>query len=295
MKPARFELCTPDSLREAVELLGAGPEAKVLAGGQSLGPLLNLRLARPAVLIDLNRIEALAYIEKQPAALSIGAMTRQRALEFSPLLAKEFPILREAVLQLGHPAIRNRGTVGGSLAHADPAAELPCVLSALDARVAAVGPRGERTWRLEDFLIGPYTTDLDDDEIVTEIRIPLQDRPDSWAFLEFSRRHGDFALGEAAVLLYASGGVYERARVVVGTPNTAPLRLERTSKAVVELGLPTAAAEPGREALERIQRTARGEIAELAGVETLTEYQEHLGAVLVRRAAAQALSGRRVA
>lgn len=292
VKPASFELHTPRSLGDAVTILGeCAADAKLLAGGQSLGPLLNLRLARPAVLIDLNRVEGLAYIEKQPAAVSIGAMTRQRSLEFSSLVAEEFPMLQEAVAQLGHPAIRNRGTVGGSLAHADPAAELPCALSALDARVVATGPAGERTWPLDAFFLGPYTTDLADDEILTEIQIPVSPQPKSWAFLEFSRRHGDFALAAAAVMLYASAQTYDRARVVVGTPNTAPLRLDATSREIVASRFPVSNAGLGRDAADRIQAAARREIRELAGPETLSEYQEHLGAVLVRRAVE--LAGRR--
>lgn len=267
-----------------------GEDAKLLAGGQSLGPLLNLRLARPAVIIDLNRVEGLAYVRKGSAALLVGAMTRQRDLEFSPVLAEEFPILRDAISQLGHPAIRNRGTVGGSLAHADPAAELPCVLSALDASIVATGPKGEKTCSIENFFLGPYTTDLGEDEILTEIQIPLEPRPESWAFLEFGRRHGDFALAEVAVVLYAVGSVYDQARVVVGTPSTAPMRLDRTSSEIVELGIPVGGKDPTVDLLGRIQRTAAGEIAKLAGSETLTEYQEHLSAVLVRRAVGQALT-----
>jgi carbon-monoxide dehydrogenase medium subunit len=269
-----------------------GEDAKLLAGGQSLGPLLNLRLARPAVVIDLNRIGGLAYIRKESSVLVVGAMTRQRELEFSTLLIEEFPIVGEAIRQLGHPAIRNRGTIGGSLAHADPAAELPCVLSALDARIVATGPEGERICALDVFLQGPYATDLSEDEILTEIQIPLEPRPESWAFLEFSRRHGDFALAEVAVVLYSAGSAYDQARVVVGTPSTAPMRLELTSREIVGLGIPVGSRDLAADLLVRIQTTAAREIAELAGSDTLTAYEEHLAAVLVRRAVAQAVSRR---
>jgi CO/xanthine dehydrogenase FAD-binding subunit len=279
----------PRSLSEAVALLRqGGADTKLLAGGQSLGPLLNLRLARPSILVDLNRVEGLAYIRKETSTVSIGAMTRQRDLEFSSLIAEEFPILQEATRQLGHPAIRNRGTVGGSLAHADPAAELPCVLSALNAWIVATGPGGERIRPINAFLLAPYTTDLSDDEILTEIQIPLNPAPESWAFLEFSRRHGDFALAAAAVLLYASGAAYDAARVVVSTPSTAPLQLDSTSRDIAALNVPMGAGVT-HDALERVQNTAWREIAELAGPETLTAYQQNLGAVLVRRALAQAL------
>lgn len=273
----------------------AGEDAKLLAGGQSLGPLLNLRLARPAVLIDLNRVEGLAYIRKESSTLVIGAMTRQRELEFSTLLAAEFPILVDAIRQVGHPAIRNRGTIGGSLAHADPAAELPCVLSALDARIVATGPQGQRICSLDAFFEGPYTVNLAEDELLTEIQIPLDPRPESWGFLEFSRRHGDFALAEVAVALYATGATYEGARVVVGTPSTAPMGLELTSREIVEGGFPVAGSSNPVDPLVRIEQTAAREIAELAGPDTLTAYQEHLGAVLVRRAVVSALGGRKVA
>jgi len=267
-------------------------DAKLLAGGQSLGPLLNLRLARPAVIIDLNRVEGLAYVRNEESALLVGAMTRQRDLEFSPVLAEAFPILRDAISQLGHPAIRNRGTVGGSLAHADPAAELPCVLSALDARIVATGRKGERICSIENFFLGPYTTDLGEDEILTEIQIPLKPRPESWAFLEFSRRHGDFALAEVAVVLYAAGSVYDQARVVVGTPSTSPMRLDRTASEIVELGIPVVGNDSTVDLLARIQRNAARELVELAGTETLTAYQEHLSGVLVRRAVARAVARR---
>lgn len=267
-----------------------GEDAKLLAGGQSLGPLLNLRLARPAVLIDLNGVEGLAYIRKDPAVISVGAMTRQRDLEFSTVLIEAFPILAEAIRQLGHPAIRNRGTIGGSLAHADPAAELPCVLSALGARVVVAGPEGERVCPLDVFFHGPYATDLADDEILTEIQIPIEPAAATWTFLEFSRRHGDFALAEVAVVLYADGGAYDGASVVVGTPSTAPLHLELTSREIVGLGIPVDGPALVRDGLGRIQTTAAYEIGELAGAETLTAYQEHLAAVLVRRAVAQALT-----
>ncbi|HWP57734.1 MAG TPA: xanthine dehydrogenase family protein subunit M [Candidatus Acidoferrales bacterium] len=219
MKPAPFRYYRASSVEEALDLLN-GPAAggKLLAGGQSLVPLMNLRLARPEAIVDLNRIAALSYIRPEGGEIAIGALTRHRELEFSPLVRAELPILAEAVPQIGHPAIRNRGTVGGSVAHADPAAELPCVFSALDARIVVAGTGGRRTIAARDFFVGFYETALAEGEIVEEVRVPVRPRPKGWSFLEFARRHGDFALAEASALLYPddSGARCAAARVVVG-------------------------------------------------------------------------------
>ena len=173
MKPAPFDYHAPADVDEALALLARyGGEAKLLAGGQSLMPLLNFRLARPAALVDLNRIPSLAYIREQEGHVALGAMTRQRAIEFSSVVARRLPLLTEATRLVGHLPIRSRGTIGGSIAHADPSAEYPAVLAALDGRVVARGPRGERVLSAAELFQTYLTTSLAADEILVEVRLP---------------------------------------------------------------------------------------------------------------------------
>jgi aerobic carbon-monoxide dehydrogenase medium subunit len=224
MKPAQFEYFAPTPIDEAVALLGEhGDDVKVLAGGQSLVPLMNMRLARPAVLVDLNRIPGLDHIEDDPNGLRIGAMTRQRSAENSDLVRQRAPLLHEAIGYIGHAAIRSRGTVGGSVAHADPAAELPAVVTALDAQLVVQGPAGTRVVSAADFFVTYLTTSLAGDEILTEVRLPPWPVGAGWCFKEISRRHGDFAIvGVACVLQADRDGVCTDARLVLtgvgGTP-----------------------------------------------------------------------------
>ena len=286
MKPAPFRYYRARSLQEALDLLnGAAANGKLLAGGQSLIPLLNLRLARPEALIDLNPIPGLSYIRSEGKEIAIGALTRHREMEFSPLLAKELPILVEAIAQIGHPAIRNRGTLGGSLAHADPAAELTCVLTALDARLVAAAPNGERVIRAEDFFVGFYATALSDQEILKEVRIPLDRRPVGWSFLEFVRRHGDFALSEASVLLFAedSSDRCTSARVVVGGSVERPLRVEGVEKLIqdeIALGIERNSL---ADLLREAGRRTGVEIQSSGAAREDSDYLCHLAGVLVRR------------
>lgn len=193
MKPAPFRYLRPASLDEALDALARlGDEAKPLAGGQSLVPMLNFRLARPGVLIDLGRVEGLDGIRCSEDELRIGAMTRQRAVELHPDVTRRLPVLRAALRHVGHVQIRTRGTVGGSLAHADAAAELPAVAVALDATVDVVRAGGARTIPAGDLFVGPWTTCLEPDELLREVRVPLA--WDRAAIAELARRHGDFAL-----------------------------------------------------------------------------------------------------
>ncbi|HUZ82645.1 MAG TPA: FAD binding domain-containing protein [Gaiellaceae bacterium] len=198
MKPAPFDYVAPRTVAEALDLLGE--HAKPLAGGQSLVPLLNFRLARPALLVDLNGVEGLAGIRRSGGALRIGALTRQRALEHSRVVAAGWPVLRDAVSHVAHPAIRNRGTVGGSVAHADPAAELPCALAALDARFHLRSRRGIRTLTHGEFFLGPLQSALEPDELLVEIEVPAVAQGTRQAFVEHSRTHGDFALACVAIV-----------------------------------------------------------------------------------------------
>src|SRR5947209_9271712 len=202
MKPPRFQYCAPDMLDEALALLDqCKEEAKVLAGGQSLIPLLNMRLAGPAYIIDINHVSELSYIEAEDGYLAIGATVRQRQVERSSLAQAQHPMLIEVIQHIGHMQIRNRGTVVGSIAHADPAAELPALLTCLNGEVLVQNTHGERVIKAEDFFLGYLTTALEPGEMLTEVRFPWIAPQSGWAFMEFARRAGDYALvGAAAVL-----------------------------------------------------------------------------------------------
>lgn len=205
MKPAPFDYAAPRSLDEALGLVGE--EATPLAGGQSLVPLLNFRLARPALLVDLGRVGELDYLREETGTLRIGAMTRQSALARSRLVAERWPLLGKALRYVGHPATRNRGTVGGSAAHADPAGELPAALTALDARFRLQSRRGERTLAAEEFFRGILTTARKEDELLTEIELPALPEGARCAFEEHASTHGDWALAGAAVVTSPEAGV----------------------------------------------------------------------------------------
>lgn len=202
MKPAPFAYDAPNDTEQALELLAThGDEAKVLAGGQSLIPLLNFRLARPTCLVDISRISALSYIEPRGTSLLIGATTSQATLEGSALVAHGWPLLIEAVRQVAHPQIRTLGTVGGSVAHADPAAELPAAFTTLDAQFHVRSAYGTRTVAAREFFAGYFTTVLEPEELMVAIEVPAMPAGTGHAFVEFARRAGDFALGGAAALV----------------------------------------------------------------------------------------------
>ena len=284
MKPPPFDYLAPRTLDEALEALADhGSEAKVLAGGQSLIPLLNFRLARPGVLVDLNRLEDLAHVRTgDDGSLRIGALTRQRVLERDPRVARAAPVLAETVPWIAHPQIRNRGTVGGSLAHADPAGELPALAVALDARLRLLSRRGERTVAADDFYLGLFSTALAPDEVLAEIEVPPSPAGTGWSFLEQARRPGDYAqVGLAAGLTLDEGGVCRRARLVflsvgdrpvVATEAAALLEGERPSETLFAEAAETAAAEtePGDD------------------IHASADFKRHLARVLSRRALARA-------
>jgi CO/xanthine dehydrogenase FAD-binding subunit len=206
MKPPRFHYCAPYMLDEALALLDQNSEdTKVLAGGQSFVPLLNMRLAAPAYIVDINHISELNYIEQEDGYLAIGATVRQRQVERSVLVQDRHPLLIEVIKHIGHMQIRNRGTVVGSVAHADPAAELPALLTCLNGEVLVQSIHGERIIKAEEFFTGYLSTALEPGEMLTEVRFPLLAPEAGWAFLEFARRSGDYALvGAAAVLTPAA-------------------------------------------------------------------------------------------
>jgi CO/xanthine dehydrogenase FAD-binding subunit len=199
VKPAPFGYAAPATVEEALELLGA-PDARVLAGGQSLVPLLNFRLGRPARLVDVNRIAELALLRRRDGALHIGATVRQAALERSPLVARHWPLLAQAVRHVGHPATRSRGTVGGSVAHADPRAELPVALAALGARFRVRAAGGSRTLSADQLFQGPLATAVADGELLERIVVPPLPAGARTGFAELARTHGDFAQAAVAVV-----------------------------------------------------------------------------------------------
>ena len=207
MIPGQFEYHAPSTLDEALALLAEhGSDARVLAGGQSLIPLMKLRLASPAVLIDLNGVDSLSGIEEQDGQLRIGAMTRHSALERSELIGSRYPLIADAAAVIADPLVRNRGTTGGSLAHADPAGDLGSVMTALGAEVSVAGPGGARTLSIDELLLGPFTTTLEEGEILTEVRVPQPAERSGGAYEKLERKVGDFATAAVAVQLTRENG-----------------------------------------------------------------------------------------
>ena len=232
MKPAPFEYHRPASLAETFDLLDRyGDEGRILAGGQSLVPALNLRLATPRAVIDINRLPDLDGLRATPEGLAIGALVRQEALERSPLVREHAPLVAAAIPHVGHSAIRARGTVGGSLALADPAAELPACVVALDATIRVAGRAGRREVAAADFFRGIYTTALGPGEIVTEVLLPRAPAGWRWGFDELARRHGDFALAGLAAGLRVAGGAPEARLVFLGV-GPGPVRARRAEAAL---------------------------------------------------------------
>jgi aerobic carbon-monoxide dehydrogenase medium subunit len=282
VKPPPFLYARPRSLAEAVDLLGrVGDDGKVLAGGQSLVPLLNFRLARPSVLIDLALISELSFIRRAGGWLEIGAMTRQRTVELSEEVRGCCRLIPDALRHVGHLQIRNRGTVGGSLAHADPAAELPAVAVALGAELVLVSARGERTVQAREFFVGPFMTALGPDEVLTAARFPAADGART-VFLEFARRSGDFALGGVAASVRFAGGsrsVEDLGMAALGMGST-PIRLAGAEAAVRGRALEAAA-------VEEAGAAASAEVEPFTDTHADSSYRRDLIGTLVRRALSQ--------
>jgi carbon-monoxide dehydrogenase medium subunit len=284
MKPAPFDLELASSVEQVVTLLAdTDREVKVLAGGQSLVPLMNFRLARPRVLVDLNRLPDLQYINALDGGLAIGAMTRQSALEHSPLVARLAPLLADAVPMVAHAPIRNRGTLGGSLAHADPAAELCTVALALNATLVVRSSSAERLIPIDAFFLGPFTTSLRSDELLTEVRLPPLASGAGWGFEEVSRRHGDFALaGVATVLQLNLAGRISQARLAYTSMGPRPLRAP-TGEAALVGELPTSAV------FDRAAAAAMRDLDPDEDQHASREYRAHAARALTSRALAVAL------
>jgi carbon-monoxide dehydrogenase medium subunit len=274
MKPPAFEYRVAESIEAAVAMLvEAAGEAKVLAGGQSLVPMLNFRLLRPAVLVDINRIPGLAYIREDADAVRVGALTRHHLLETSPVIATHLPVLRAAMAHVAHLAIRNRGTIGGSLTHADPAAELPMMALLLDAAIGIESPKGRRTVAARDFFLGALSVALEPDELVTEVVFPKLPPNTGWGFEEVSRRHGDFALAAVGVTLTVADGTIAQARIAIAGADE---RAVRASEA--EALLKGRALEP--KVLEAACEAARACVSPNTDLHASAEYRRHLVGVL---------------
>lgn len=287
MKPVPFAYFAPSSLAEAAEILAQhGADAKVLAGGQSLLPLLNMRLARPSVLVDINRIAELRYIRESDGGIAIGATTRQRELEKDPLVLERVPALRDAVRWIGHPQIRNRGTVVGSLAHADPAGELPAAALAFDAELTALGPNGTRTVAPDDLYLGYLMTSLEPEELLTEVRFPPLPAEAGWSVKELARRRGDLALAGVIAVLALDAERIREARVVVFGLGGRAVRLP-------EIEAQLSGTAPNEELFTTAATEASAALEADGDIHASAEYRRAVAGVLIRRALREALEGAR--
>jgi CO/xanthine dehydrogenase FAD-binding subunit len=278
MKPPAFEYLRPDSVEETLSLLASrGTDAKILAGGQSLVPMLNFRLSSPRVLLDINRIDDLDAVESTKRGLRIGALARHRSIETSPVVSERLPILSAAARWIGHLAIRNRGTLGGSLAHADPAAEWPLLCVLLDAQIHTRGPAGERALPARDFFVSYMTTALDEAELVTQVEIPALAPGAGWSFEEFARRRGDFALASAGVTLRRHGDAVREPKIALGGVGLTALRASE-AEALLD------GATLDEELLARVGEAARDASDPTGDIHASADFRRHLVDVLTRRA-----------
>ncbi|MDE2005273.1 MAG: FAD binding domain-containing protein [Rhodospirillales bacterium] len=278
MKPAPFRYHRPATLADALAALAeAGPEAKLLAGGQSLMPMANFRLLRPSVLIDIAHIPGLDRIEATSSGVRLGALVRHAAVEASVALARSHPILGHVMGFVAHPAIRNRGTLGGSLAHNDPAAEWPLLALLLEARLAIASARGERRLDAAAFPLAPLATALAADEVLTAIEIPALAPGSVWGFAELARRHGDFALAAVGVLLRRDGDAISGARIALAGVDETALRAT-AAEAILNGARPDAAT------LGRVVAAIRAAIRPMEDLHASAAYRRHLAGVLAARA-----------
>jgi aerobic carbon-monoxide dehydrogenase medium subunit len=275
MIPARFDYEVADSVGHALSLLGDREDAKLLAGGHSLLPLLRLRVTRPALLVDIGRLEELSYVRERGDSIAIGALTRHHDVQHASLLQEHNPIVSYAAGQIGDPQVRHRGTIGGSLAHADPASDLPAVLLALDAEIDIAGTNGVRTVPAADFFQDVFTTAAGPNELITEIRVPKLTGDHGWSYLKFRRRSQDWATVGVALVAKRSNGGVESAAIGLVNMGATPLRARAAEQALASGGDPGTVAAEGTDPPSDTQASA--------------EYRRHLAGVLVRRAAETAL------
>ncbi|MFE3058737.1 FAD binding domain-containing protein [Nocardia sp. NPDC059239] len=284
MKPAVFEYVSPTSLTSAVQALAGanGRPTKILAGGQSLMPQLNLRLAQPSRIVDINGIAALSEIHEADGWLTVGALVRQRTVEHSDVVRRVCPLMADAVRLIGYPAIRNRGTVGGSLAHADPAAELPTVAVCLDADIIVHGPLGERIIPAAEFYTGPYSTNLGDDEIVTAMRVRCATSGTGAAYRELSRKQIGIAMVGVAAVVRLDEDLIAEARVAVAGAGPTPVRAHRVEAALAGQAPAGTSVADAAATLEGLDPTS--------DLHASAAYRRHTAGVLIRRALTSALT-----
>jgi CO/xanthine dehydrogenase FAD-binding subunit len=283
MKPPSFEYYAPSSLDEALALLRDwAPDAKLIAGGQSLVPMMNFRLVHPARLIDLNGIPTLNYIRVEQGELRIGAMTRHSEIEKSPLVRQGWPLFTEALRHVAHVQIRNRGTIGGSLSHADPAAELPAIVTTLDAKLVVRSSTGTRILGADAFFTGALTTLLEPEELLVEVRVPSLPPGTGYAFDELSRRRGDFALvGAAAVLNVDAKGLLSAARLTFIGVGDGPIRSARAETLLI-------GQKPDADAFAAAAKAAAADLMPESDLHASADYRRHVAEVMARRVLQQA-------
>lgn len=285
MHPAPFEYFAPQTVDEVLTLLTRyGEDAKILAGGQSLVPMMKLRIASPRYLIDINRIQALKGLRRLDGRLVCGALCRHAEIAASPIVRDHLPIMTDAAEHTADVQVRNRGTVGGSLSHADPAGDWPAVLLALDADVTVTGPSGSRTSPLGEFLVDSYTTQMGPDEMLTEISIPVPEQPAGGAYMKFERRAGDFAVASVGVQLgLGPDGSLRQVAVSIGALGPMPMRARKPEDLL-------SGQAPTTELLKEAERLVRAEAQPFEDTRGSADYKKHLGGVLFQRAFAAAMA-----
>lgn len=285
MKPAPFEYHVPDSLEQALSLINEhADEAKFLAGGQSLVPAMNFRVVQPTVLIDLNRVSELSFIREEGQTIRIGAMARERHLEFDVSIEKRTPLLHEAVPFIAHPQIRNRGTIGGSIVNADPAAELPVLMLALNAKLKAKNISGERWIEAKDFFAGMFTTALTPNEILVEIELPFMPASTGWSFMEVAPRAGDYAMmGVAALVTLDENGKCKTAKLVYLNAGDGPVEAKEAIQLLEGEALNDALIDSAAEL------ASQKEINPYGNMHASTDFQRHLANVLTKNTLKQAI------
>ncbi|MET8249009.1 xanthine dehydrogenase family protein subunit M [Streptomyces sp. NPDC005202] len=286
MKPPPFKYHACRTIDEAVGILDSDPDgSKVLAGGQSLVPVLNLRLAAPDNLVDINSIEGLDYIRVQPDHVAIGAGTRQYVVERSDQLHSVLPVVREALSHVGHSQIRNRGTVVGSICHADPAAEMPAVFLTVGGEVTARSAAGTRTIGSDDFFESYLTTALEPNEIVTQVKFDIPSGRTGWYFEEVARRHGDFAILGVVALVSLEGDTVSRARITIFGGGATPLRMTAAEQLITG----AKAGDIGGDLLERAASEASAAVRPTDDIHASADYRRHVAGLLTKRAITRSL------
>jgi aerobic carbon-monoxide dehydrogenase medium subunit len=277
MIPGEFDYFAPSTLQEAVSLLAQHSDAKILAGGQSLIPAMRFRLAVPAAIIDLNNVSALQYVREDNGGLVIGALTRESSLEDSDIVARGYSMLADASRVIADPVVRNMATVGGNLAHADPANDHPAVMLAYDAQIVAVGKNGSRTIPIDKFFVDLFKSALKEDEILSEIRIPRPAAHSGGAYVKFERKVGDYAISAAAVQLTLNDDQCVAARIGLTNVNPVPMRAKQAEQALIGKKLTD-------EVIEAAGHAAAGECAPSPDLRGSVDYKRDITRILTKRA-----------